>query len=80
MNKRKRIPYEIWNDNKDYIENQFNKYGIPYGVICGFGNVACSQKEIDRELARQYILHYQELPADLKKRLLKYKREENKIC
>lgn len=74
------------NPSKERIRSQQDKfkkydyYGIPYGCFDGNDEGNFSQYEQDCEEARLLILQGKELPEELAKRLLEYKKNGETVC
>lgn len=63
---------------RDVIFEQYEMYGIPYGVLdatCGEGKR--TEIEKDREAARLLIMQGRDIPQDLRTRLIQYKNESS---
>lgn len=67
---------------QDWKFSMYDKYGIPYGDFDGpksaEADLFSSQKNIDQEAARSFIMQSIEPSGDLAYRLLQYKKEEAK--
>ena len=75
---KKVIPTEAQIEQQEFIFKQYDYYGIPYGDFdkSNDGEGYATQKEIDRDTARLFILKGEIIPRELEDALLKYKQED----
>jgi hypothetical protein len=70
------IPTEEQVREQQWLFEQYDFFGIPYGILDGQDEGQLTEKDIDREQAKLLISEGKTLPLDLQERLLLYKKLE----
>lgn len=61
---------------QETIFEQYEYYGIPYGIFDGSDETDADIIEMDREEAKLLIMRGEEIPPDLAAKLLEYKYQD----